>query len=345
MDLNNLIRKNIQQMKAYSSARDEYKEFQADMVFLDANENPFDNSLNRYPDPQQAALKALISDQKEVALDQILLGNGSDEVLDLIFRAFCEPNSDNILTLPPTYGMYDVLANLNAIENIQVPLSSDFQIEVDLVIENIKPNTKLLFICSPNNPSGNTVDRSAIERLLKAFNGLIVIDEAYIDFTEETSWTQFLNVYPNLLVVQTLSKAYGLAGIRLGICYASKEIIAVLNKIKTPYNVNTLTQEAAVKALHNKDVVSDQIASILNERIRLKKALTAYSFIKKIYPSEANFFLIKVDDANKRYDELIKNGIVVRNRSSQLHCDNCLRITVGSPSENTQLLTLLKTLK
>jgi len=345
MDLNNLIRKNIQQMKAYSSARDEYKEFQADMVFLDANENPFDNSLNRYPDPQQAALKALISDQKEVALDQILLGNGSDEVLDLIFRAFCEPNSDNILTLPPTYGMYDVLANLNAIENIQVPLSSDFQIEVDLVIENIKPNTKLLFICSPNNPSGNTVDRSAIERLLKAFNGLIVIDEAYIDFTEETSWTQFLNVYPNLIVVQTLSKAYGLAGIRLGICYASKEIIAVLNKIKTPYNVNTLTQEAAVKALHNKDVVSDQIASILNERIRLKKALTAYSFIKKIYPSEANFFLIKVDDANKRYDELIKNGIVVRNRSSQLHCDNCLRITVGSPSENTQLLTLLKTLK
>ena len=345
MDLNNLIRKNIQQMKAYSSARDEYKEFQADMVFLDANENPFDNSLNRYPDPQQAALKALISDQKEVALDQILLGNGSDEVLDLIFRAFCEPNSDNILTLPPTYGMYDVLANLNAIENIQVPLSSDFQIEVDLVIENIKPNTKLLFICSPNNPSGNTVDRSAIERLLKAFNGLIVIDEAYIDFTEETSWTQFLNVYPNLIVVQTLSKAYGLAGIRLGICYSSKEIIAVLNKIKTPYNVNTLSQEAAVKALHNKDVVSDQIASILNERIRLKKALTAYSFIKKIYPSEANFFLIKVDDANKRYDELIKNGIVVRNRSSQLHCDNCLRITVGSPSENTQLLTLLKTLK
>jgi len=345
MDLNNLIRKNIQQMKAYSSARDEYKEFQADMVFLDANENPFDNSLNRYPDPQQAALKALISDQKEVALDQILLGNGSDEVLDLIFRAFCEPNSDNILTLPPTYGMYDVLANLNAIENIQVPLSSDFQIEVDLVIENIKPNTKLLFICSPNNPSGNTVDRSAIDRLLKAFNGLIVIDEAYIDFTEETSWTQFLNVYPNLIVVQTLSKAYGLAGIRLGICYASKEIIAVLNKIKPPYNVNTLTQEAAVKALHNKDVVSDQIASILNERIRLKKALTAYSFIKKIYPSEANFFLIKVDDANKRYDELIKNGIVVRNRSSQLHCDNCLRITVGSPSENTQLLTLLKTLK
>ena len=345
MDLNKLIRKNIQQMNAYSSARDEYKELQADMVFLDANENPFDNSLNRYPDPQQTALKSLISQQNEVASDQILLGNGSDEVLDLIFRAFCEPNQDSILTLPPTYGMYDVLANLNAIENIQVPLNSDFQLEVDLIIENIKPNTKLLFICSPNNPSGNTVDRNGIERLLKAFNGLVVIDEAYIDFTEESSWTQWLNAYPNLIVTQTLSKAYGLAGIRLGICYASKEIIAVLNKIKPPYNINTLTQEAAIKALQNKDVLTDQIASILNERNRLNKALETYSFIKKIYPSEANFILIKVDDANKRYDELIKKGIVVRNRSSQLHCENCLRITLGTPSENTQLLTLLKTLK
>jgi len=345
MELNKLTRNNIQQMKPYSSARDEYKDLKKNMVFLDANENPFDSSLNRYPDPQQTDLKSLISQQKKVPTNQILLGNGSDEVLDLIFRAFCEPNTDSILTLPPTYGMYDVLANLNAIENIQVPLSSDFQIEVHLVLENIKPNTKLLFVCSPNNPSGNTVDRSAIERLLKAFNGLIVIDEAYIDFTEEISWTQFLNAYPNLIVVQTLSKAYGLAGIRLGICYASKEIIAVLNKIKPPYNVNTLTQEAALKALHNKDVVSDQIASILNERIRLNKVLAAYAFIKKIYPSDANFILIKVDDANKRYDELIKNGIVVRNRSSQLHCDNCLRITVGTPSENTQLLTLLKTYK
>ena len=345
MDLNKLIRKNIQQMKPYSSARDEYKDLRADMVFLDANENPFDSPLNRYPDPQQTALKALISQQKEVAADQILLGNGSDEVLDLIFRAFCEPNQDSIVTLPPTYGMYEVLANLNAVENIQVPLSSDFQLEVDPILENIKPTTKLLFICSPNNPSGNTVDRTAIERLLKAFNGLVVIDEAYIDFTEESSWTQWLNAYPNLIVTQTLSKAYGLAGIRLGICYASKEIIAVLNKIKPPYNINTLTQEAAIKALQNKAVVSDQITSILQERKRLNKAFETYSFIKKIYPSEANFILIKVDDANKRYDELINKGIVVRNRSSQLHCDDCLRITVGTPSENTQLLTLLKTLK
>ena len=345
MNLNKLIRTNIQQMKPYSSARDEYKDLKTDMVFLDANENPFDSSLNRYPDPQQTALKALLSQQKGIASDQILLGNGSDEVLDLMFRAFCEPNQDSILTLPPTYGMYDVLANLNAIENIQVPLSADFQLKVDLILENIKPSTKLLFICSPNNPSGNTVDRRAIERLLKAFNGLIVIDEAYIDFSEEISWTQFLNAYPNLIVTQTLSKAYGLAGIRLGVCYASEEIIAVLNKIKPPYNINTLTQDAALKSLQNKNMVSEQITTILDERSRLMKAFKTYPFIKKIYPSEANFVLIKVDNAYKRYDELIKKGIVVRNRSSQLHCENCLRITVGTPSENTKLITLLKTLK
>ena len=345
MNLNKLIRNNIQQMKPYSSARDEYKDLKTDMVFLDANENPFDSSLNRYPDPQQTALKALISDQKEVALDQILLGNGSDEVLDLIFRAFCEPNQDSILTLPPTYGMYDVLANLNAIENIQVSLSSDFQLEVDTILAAIQPQTKLLFICSPNNPSGNTVDRRAIERILKSFEGLVVIDEAYIDFTEENSWTQFLNVYPNLIVTQTLSKAYGLAGIRLGICYASKEIIAVLNKIKPPYNINTLTQDAALKALENTRSVEAQVETLLKERSRLIDAFKLIPFVIKIYPTEANFILIKVDDANKRYNEFINNGVVVRNRSSQLHCKNCLRITVGTPAENAQLLTLLKTLK
>jgi len=279
-----------------------------------------------------------------VSTDQLLLGNGSDEVLDLIFRAFCEPNQDSILTTPPTYGMYDVLANLNAVDNILVPLSPDFQLEVDSIFDAIKPQTKLLFICSPNNPSGNSVERKAIERLLKNFNGLVVIDEAYIDFTKDPSWTQVLEQYPNLIVTQTLSKAYGLAGIRLGICYASKEIIAVLNKIKPPYNINSLTQEAAIKAFENKDSVQAQIESILNERSNLINAFKSVPFIKKIYPSEANFILIKVDDANKRYEELIKNGIVVRNRSSQLHCENCLRITVGTPSENTQLITLIKTL-
>jgi histidinol-phosphate aminotransferase len=332
-------------MKPYSSARDEYKDLEANMVFLDANENPFNSAVNRYPDPQQTALKTLISNQKNVPTNQVLLGNGSDEVLDLIFRAFCEPNQDSILSLPPTYGMYNVLANLNAIENIQVPLASNFELEVDKILANVKTNTKLLFICSPNNPSGNTVDCAAIEQLLSAFNGLVVIDEAYIDFTDETSWTERINSYPNLIVTQTLSKAYGLAGIRLGICYASQEIIAILNKIKPPYNINTLTQDAALKALENKNKVADQIKTILQERNRLAMALETYSFVKKISPSEANFILIKVDDANKRYDELIKKGIVVRNRSSQLHCENCLRISVGTPSENTQLLTKLKTLK
>ena len=344
MNLNYLIRKNIKAMRPYSSARDEFKDLKADMVFLDANENPFETDLNRYPDPQQTALKELISKQKRLAVNQLLLGNGSDEVLDLIFRAFCEPNQDSILTLPPTYGMYSVLAQLNSIENIEVSLTSDFKIDVDQVLKQVKPSTKLLFICSPNNPSGNVMDVNAVTKLLKAFNGLVVIDEAYIDFTEVESWTQRLNQFPNLIVTQTLSKAYGLAGIRLGTCYASKEIIAVLNKIKPPYNINTLTQQAAIDALQDTEV-SAQVFSILSEREKLSSALEACFFVEKVFPSDANFILIKVDNANKRYDELIKNGIVVRNRTTQLGCENCLRISVGTPVENTQLLTLLNTFK
>ena len=344
MNLNNLIRKNIKAMKPYSSARDEFKDLKADMVFLDANENPFETTLNRYPDPQQTALKELISKQKELPIHQVLLGNGSDEVLDLIVRAFCEPNQDSILTLLPTYGMYSVLAQLNSIENIEVPLSKDFNINVDQVLKQVKPSTKLLFICSPNNPSGNIMDVNAVTRLLKAFDGLVVIDEAYIDFTTIESWMQHLNTFPNLIVTQTLSKAYGLAGIRLGTCYASKEIIAVLNKIKPPYNINSLTQQAAIEALQN-NKVSDQVSSILREREKLANALASCFFVKKIYPSDANFILIKVDDANKRYDELLRHGIVIRNRTTQLGCENCLRISLGTPAENKQLLTLLNTLK
>ena len=344
MNLNNLIRKNIKAMKPYSSARDEFKDLKADMVFLDANENPFETALNRYPDPQQTALKELISKQKELPINQVLLGNGSDEVLDLIVRAFCEPNQDSILTLLPTYGMYSVLAQLNSIENIEVSLSKDFNINVDQVLKQVKPSTKLLFICSPNNPSGNIMDVNAVTRLLKAFDGLVVIDEAYIDFTTIESWMQHLNTFPNLIVTQTLSKAYGLAGIRLGTCYASKEIIAVLNKIKPPYNINSLTQQAAIEALQNNEV-SDQVSSILREREKLANALASCFFVKKIYPSDANFILIKVDDANKRYDELLRHGIVIRNRTTQLGCENCLRISLGTPAENKQLLTLLNTLK
>ena len=344
MNLNNLIRKNIKAMKPYSSARDEFKDLKADMVFLDANENPFETTLNRYPDPQQTALKELISKQKELPINQVLLGNGSDEVLDLIVRAFCEPNQDSILTLLPTYGMYSVLAQLNSIENIEVSLSKDFNINVDQVLKQLKPSTKLLFICSPNNPSGNIMDVNAVTRLLKAFDGLVVIDEAYIDFTTIESWMQHLNTFPNLIVTQTLSKAYGLAGIRLGTCYASKEIIAVLNKIKPPYNINSLTQQAAIEALQNNEV-SEQVSSILREREKLANALASCFFVKKIYPSDANFILIKVDDANKRYDELLRHGIVIRNRTTQLGCENCLRISLGTPAENKQLLTLLNTLK
>lgn len=345
MNLENLIRRNILGMKPYSSARDEFKELRTDLVFVDANENPFQTPLNRYPDPQQTALKNVIAEQKGVETNQILLGNGSDEVLDLIFRAFCEPNQDSIVTLPPTYGMYKVLAELNSIENIQVPLTEDYQIAVERLLNALKPSTKLLFICSPNNPTGNGMNTNAISRILNSFKGLVIIDEAYIHFSAEKSWVRELKAFPNLIVTQTLSKAYGLAGIRLGSCYASKEIIAVLNKIKPPYNINTLTQTAAIEGLQNKQKIKNQIEILLMQRDLLSKALANYSFVDTVFPSNANFILIKVDDANKRYDELLKKGIVVRNRTTQAGCKNCLRISVGTPSENTQLLNVLKTLK
>lgn len=345
MNLDNLIRRTILGMKPYSSARDEFKELRTDLVFVDANENPFQTPLNRYPDPQQTALKNLIAEQKGVETNQILLGNGSDEVLDLIFRAFCEPNQDSIVTLPPTYGMYKFLAELNSIENIQVPLTEDYQIAVERLLNALKPSTKLLFICSPNNPTGNGMNTNAISRILNSFKGLVIIDEAYIDFSVEKSWVRELKAFPNLIVTQTLSKAYGLAGIRLGSCYASKEIIAVLNKIKPPYNINTLTQTAAVEGLQNKQKIKKQIEILLLQRDLLSKVFANYSFVDTVFPSNANFILIKVDDANKRYDELLKKGIVVRNRTTQAGCKNCLRISVGTPSENTQLLNVLKTLK
>ena len=345
MNLENLIRRNILGMKPYSSARDEFKELRTDLVFVDANENPFQTPLNRYPDPQQTALKNVIAEQKGVETNQILLGNGSDEVLDLIFRAFCEPNQDSIVTLPPTYGMYKVLAELNSIENIQVPLTEDYQIAVERLLNALKPSTKLLFICSPNNPTGNGMNTNAISRILNSFKGLVIIDEAYIHFSAEKSWVRELKAFPNLIVTQTLSKAYGLASIRLVSCYASKEIIAVLNKIKPPYNINTLTQTAAIEGLQNKQKIKNQIEILLMQRDLLSKALANYSFVDTVFPSNANFILIKVDDANKRYDELLKKGIVVRNRTTQAGCKNCLRISVGTPSENTQLLNVLKTLK
>lgn len=341
-NLNTLVRPNIASLNPYSSARDEFKEGDREFVFLDANENPFENGVNRYPDPQQISVKTALAKQKEVNVGQILLGNGSDEVLDLLFRAFCEPNVDNVLTLPPTYGMYKVLAGINAVANREVLLTDNFELNVTSILKAQDENSKLLFICSPNNPTGNVFDKKAVETLLDTFNGLVVIDEAYIDFSETESWLENLSDYPNLVVIQTLSKAYGMAGIRLGICYASVEIIAVLNKIKPPYNVNELTQHRALERLSNTHELNNEIASILENKSKLLKQLHQVNFIKKVYPSEANFILIKVDDANKRYQQLLEEGIVVRNRSTQPLCENTLRITIGTQNESNQLLSALK---
>ena len=260
-DINSLVRENVKAMKPYSSARDEFEDFDtADMIFLDANENPFENGVNRYPDPQQASVKSVLANQNGVDKNQILLGNGSDEVLDLLFRAFCEPKIDNVITLPPTYGMYGVLANLNNIENREVLLSSDFQPRIDKILDTVDENTKIIFLCSPNNPSGNSFSDESVVKLLENFKGLVVIDEAYIDFSDKESWLAKIEDSPNLVITQTLSKAYGLAGIRLGICYASAEIISVLNKIKPPYNVNELTQLRALERLSGTEKIKSEIA-------------------------------------------------------------------------------------
>jgi histidinol-phosphate aminotransferase len=342
-NINNLIRENIKSLKGYSSARDEYKDATtSEMVFLDANENPFESGVNRYPDPQQNNVKELLSDIKKIDKKNILLGNGSDEVLDLILRAFCEPNKDNIITLPPTYGMYSVLANINAIENKEVLLTATYQPKVGQILKEVNKNTKILFLCSPNNPSGNSFTNEIVEELLIKFNGLVVIDEAYIDFSEESSWLERLAQFPNLVITQTLSKAYGLAGIRLGVCYASKEIIKVLNSIKPPYNVNELTQQKAVDRLRNMKAVEKEVAEIISQRDILIKDLKKISFIKVIYPSDCNFVLVKVDDANNRYNQLIKKGIVIRNRTTQPLCENCLRFTIGTISENKKLIKALE---
>ena len=344
-DINTLVRENVKFMKPYSSARDEFEDFDtAEMIFLDANENPFENGVNRYPDPQQASVKSVLANQNGVAINQILLGNGSDEVLDLLFRAFCEPKIDNVITLPPTYGMYGVLANLNAVENREVLLSTDFQPQLELIMNAVDRNSKMIFLCSPNNPTGNSFSEESVQYLLNNFNGLVVIDEAYIDFSDKTSWIQKINTYPNLIITQTLSKAYGLAGIRLGICYASAAIITVLNKIKPPYNVNELTQQRALDRLANPKQIKEEITSIIAQREQLLKVLSEVSFVSTIYPTEANFILIKVDNANQRYDELIAKGIVIRNRTTQPLCENTLRLTIGTAEENQKLIAALKSL-
>lgn len=344
MIIENLIRENIKSLKPYSSAREEFKNSASNLVYLDANENPFDTGLNRYPDPQQNLVKAALAKIKNVSREQLLLGNGSDEVLDLIFRVFCEPKVDTVIALPPTYGMYEVLANTNDVGLIEISLLDNYQPNVDEILKAQNSQTKLLFLCSPNNPTANSFNADKIETLIKKFTGIVVIDEAYIDFSSQESWTRRLNEFPNLIVIQTLSKAYGLAGIRLGACYSSTKIISVLNKIKPPYNVNQLTQQTALKALQNSIKTNNEIAIIISERNKLKTDLEEISFVVKVYPSDANFLLVKVDNAIVRYNQLVEYGIIVRNRTNQPICENCLRFTVGTKEENKKLMKTLKLL-
>ncbi|TGD59698.1 histidinol-phosphate transaminase [Flavobacterium humi] len=342
MKIKELLRKNIIAMQPYSSARSEFTASGDGMVFLDANENPYENGINRYPDTQQKRLKEVLSKLKNVPENQILLGNGSDEVLDLVFRAFCEPLQDNVITLPPTYGMYSVLAQLNAVENREVLLLENFEPDIRQILEKIDAATKIIFVCSPNNPTGNSFSDEDIATLLQSCHGLVLLDEAYIDFSSKESWLRKLNDYPNLVIIQTLSKAYGMAGVRLGVLYASEEIVSELSKIKPPYNINRLTEDKVLEELSEPKFFNDKIFNIKTNKMLLSKQLLEVNFIKKVYVSDANFLLISVDDAKFRYNQLIEKGIVVRNKSSDPLCGNCLRITIGTKEENSLLINTLK---
>jgi len=340
IDINTLVRRNVLTMKPYSSARDEFHDDAE--IFLDANENPYPSPYNRYPDPRQWKVKEKLAEIKGVKPTQIFLGNGSDEPIDLIVRAFCEPNQDSILITEPTYGMYKVCAEVNAVNVQQVLLTPDFDLDLDAVPNTFDATTKVIFLCSPNNPTGNLLSRNKIIEVLKRFYGLVVIDEAYIDFTKSKSFVRELKKYQNLVVLQTFSKAWGLAGLRLGVCYASEEIVSTLNKIKYPYNVNSRTQELALDALENayrKDIWVDEI---LKEKNALMRELKNLQIVEKIFPSDANFVLVRVKDAQSTYQHLIDHGIIVRDRSKVNLCYNSIRITVGTPEENARLIQALK---
>jgi histidinol-phosphate aminotransferase len=342
IDINTLVRRNVLTMKPYSSARDDFHG-EAE-VFLDANENPYPSPYNRYPDPLQWKVKEKLAEIKGVKPGQIFLGNGSDEPIDLIVRAFCEPNQDSILITEPTYGMYKVCAEVNAVNVQQVLLTPEFDLDLEAIPNTFDATTKVIYLCSPNNPTGNVLSRDKIVEVLKRFYGLVVIDEAYIDFTKRKSFIHELKKYPNLVVLQTFSKAWGLAGLRLGMCFASEEIISVLNKIKYPYNVNVRTQELALDALENiyrKDIWVDEI---LKERDSLARQLKRLKIVEKIFPTDANFLLVRVKDAQSTYQYLMDNKIIVRDRSRVNLCYNCLRITVGTPQENKRLIEALEQL-
>ena len=339
--LKELTRPNIWALKPYSSARDEYNGAAAS-VFLDANENPYNLPHNRYPDPLQRDLKAELTRIKQVKAENIFLGNGSDEAIDLVFRAFCEPGVDNVVAIDPTYGMYKVCADVNNVEYRKVLLDDAFQFTADALLAATDERTKLIFLCSPNNPTGNDLLRTEIEKTLAVFSGLVIIDEAYNDFSSAPSFLQQLDKYPNLVVFQTFSKAWGCAAIRLGMAFASAEIISIFNKIKYPYNVNQLTQQQALSMLQRYDEIEGWVKELIAERGRLMDAFSTLTCVKEIFPSDANFFLARVTDAGAIYNYLVAKGIIVRNRSSISLCGNCLRVTVGTPAENKTLLEALQ---
>jgi len=344
MDINSLQRENIKNLRPYSTARDEYKG-QAS-VYLDANENSFGSPLpadyNRYPDPLQLDLKDAISKIKGVPIENTFLGNGSDEAIDLLYRAFCEPAKDNVIILPPTYGMYEVSANINNIEVRKINLLPNYQLDLDGIAEAIDANTKMIFICSPNNPTGNSIIRTDIETILTNFKGLVVIDEAYINFAKQRSFIKELTEYPNLVILQTFSKAWGLAALRLGMAFAGRPTIDILNKVKPPYNINQATQDLALAALQNINQVNVWIKLTVEERDKLSTDLLTIPVVKKVYPSDANFILAEVTDATGIYDFLVNQGIIVRDRSKVTLCEGCLRISIGTPAENQTLLIALK---
>ena len=344
-NIDNILRKNIKDLVPYSSARDEFKGEAS--IFLDANENsfgsPLDRSYNRYPDPLQFKVKKRLSEIKGVPVKNIFLGNGSDEAIDILFRAFCNPGVDNVITLPPTYGMYEVSANINDVEVRKIPLRSDYQLNMEAIAEAIDDYTKIIFICSPNNPTGNSIDRQDIETIIANFNGLVVIDEAYINYSRQKTFIQELTEYSNLVILQTLSKAWGLAGLRVGMAFASEELIEVFNKVKPPYNINEASQELALEALQNVDQVNNWIKETVAERNKLIEELSQFALVIKIYPSDANFILVKTINPKAIYSYLVSLGIIVRDRSKVELCDGCLRITIGTPQENIELLNALKT--
>ena len=339
--LKELTRPNIIALKPYSSARDEYNGAAAS-VFLDANENPYNLPHNRYPDPMQRDLKAELTKIKKVSTEHIFLGNGSDEAIDLVYRAFCEPRRDNVVAIDPTYGMYQVCADVNNIEYRKVLLDDSYQFSADRLLAAADEQTKLIFLCSPNNPTGNDLLRSEIEKLLNIFDGLVILDEAYNDFSESPSFLEELDKYPNLIVFQTFSKAWGCAAIRLGMAFASAEIITILSKIKYPYNVNQLTQEQAISMLQKYDEIERWVKILKEERTRLMATFVALPCVQHVFRSDANFFLARVSDAGAIYNYLVAKGIIVRNRSSISLCGSCLRVTVGTPEENEQLLKALQ---